>query len=64
MAFHKKDQFGQLKDPKLATENFKMGQLMGAIPANQTRQQADARYRKKLNKKKAEKQARRKNRRR
>lgn len=63
MAFHKKDRFGRLKDPKIAVENFTMAQSMGVIPKNQTRQQADARYRKRLNKKRAEKQARRKNRR-
>ena len=63
MSFHKKTQFGELKDPKVATANFAMGQACGVIPSNQTRQQADAHYRKKLNKKKAAKLARRKNRR-
>lgn len=63
MAFHKKDRFGRLKDPRFAVENFAMAQMMGVVPKNQDRKQADAHYHKKLRKKRLAKAARRKNRR-
>jgi len=63
VSFHKKDRFGALKNPTLAVANFHEAQAVGLIPQNQTRQQLDAHYRKKLRKKKAAKLSRRKNRR-
>lgn len=63
MSFHKKDRFGALKDPKVAVANFHQAQAAGLIPQNQTRQQLDAHYRKRLKKKKQAKLSRRKNRR-
>lgn len=63
MSFHQRDQFGRIKSPKLATANFKDAKEGGLIPHNQTREQVNKAYAKQLAKKKAARQARKKNRR-
>lgn len=63
MSFHKKDRFGNLKKPSVAYANFRHAKLCGYLHPNQTWEQANAGYRKKLRKKKMARLSRRANRR-
>ncbi|MBI4001399.1 MAG: hypothetical protein HY348_06420 [Nitrospira defluvii] len=62
MSFHKKDQFGNLKKSSVAYANFQHAKLCGYLHPNHTWEQANARYRKKLRKKKIAQLSRRANR--